>query len=154
MSKIKMAKLGGKMVKKNVFFTSGLILLILGMVIWIVNFSFVKIKSAEAATGDFSETWTAEEIFGMYRIGPDGGTLHDNAWGGITGTRICSTSDAIPNASNIVSDSGQIIWAPSGSCSYNAKIGTTTGGIKDAYLEPDSQQMQVVQWTVSGHIEP
>ena len=79
MSKIKTTKLRGVVKKlfnrRNVLFSAGLILVVLGVIIWIINFSFVKIKSARAdetsatcgVSGCFSETWTASEMFGMVR---------------------------------------------------------------------------------------
>lgn len=74
MFKIKTIKLG-KVFKKlfsrqNVFLTTGVILIVLGAAVWVLNFSLIKPKTAKAivspcaVSGCFEETWTATEVTG------------------------------------------------------------------------------------------
>lgn len=60
--------------RRNVVLTIGGLLILSGVLVWVINFSFINVKTAKADAdpgnssdpGHFSEDWTATEIFGVY----------------------------------------------------------------------------------------
>lgn len=69
--------------RQNLVLTVGVLLIFSGVLVWVVNFSFVKMKNAKAydvvgnsgnctagESGCFGETWIAEEVLGN----PEGST--------------------------------------------------------------------------------
>lgn len=50
--------------RRNMFFTAGLMFLVLGAAVWVINFSFMKPEASEAASASFNETWKATKVTG------------------------------------------------------------------------------------------
>lgn len=143
-----------KMLKKmfsrqNVVLTIGVLLIVSGALVWVINFSFINIKNAKAAydvtnhtgscdageAGCFGETWTATEITGTIQ-GIDSGQ---------TGKAVIATRDIKNNCDSVASET---IFSVPGSPSDTSACGSSQG----ALIGDNSST--VVGWTVTGKMQP
>ena len=165
--------------KGKVFLWTGVVMLAIAGGVWVANGGIGRIKTAlandQGATscstpGCFSEKWTANEIFGVYRFAytdygmtnRDTGRLNDNPWATVTGTRLCNdieTGTGGKHLPNTVSP-----WATgtgSSSCTYRSQStisndgGTSTVygyGFLDSSTSDTANTPIVTVWEVNGHV--
>lgn len=161
--------------KTKVFFWSGLIMLVLAGGVWAIGGGFGRIKEALAnndagtsdAPGHYSETWTATEAFGLYRMAytdllmnnRDSGRLVDNFWVSQTGERVCGEEVLIGGKYFPTTASDQAYaGTSSSSCTYRtlatfSSDGGTTRKYGSGYMDSQSSYPNfVTKWEVNGHV--
>lgn len=162
--------------KSKVFFWSGLVMLVLAGGVWAASGGIGRVLRAYATPqgdststpGSYSEKWTANEIFGVYRFAytdfnmtnRDAGRLNDNPWTNVTGTRFCNDMETGAGGGYLTNTVSP--WATatgSASCTYRSRsVLTSNGGASLGYGFLDSSTQDtantpiVTVWEVNGHV--